>query len=99
MYAWVGGWAGVLPSGCSIVDVFMAGQSSAALGTAYVIAGHEHVVRINPTVGKGRFSMDGVEHISDLKGRGFSEGRYALPQLRPLFFNSPAEPFEPFHRL
>lgn len=82
-----------------IVDVFMTGQSSAALGTAYVIAGHERVVRISPMVPRGRFSMDGCKHIADLKGLGFAEGRKAVPQLKPVFFDGRAEPFAPFHRL
>lgn len=85
--------------GSRIVDVFMAAQSSGSLGTAYVFAGHDNVVRISPVVGKGRFSLDSVKEIPTLRGLGDSEARDWLPRLRPMFFADHAEPFEPYHRL
>jgi len=82
-----------------IADVFMTAQSSAALGTAQLLAGHENVIRISPTVGKGRFELDAVKGIPSLKGLGDSEARKALPSLRRIFFNGiPAEPFVPFRQ-
>ena len=86
--------------GWKVADVFMTAQSHAALGTAYtLLGGHEHVIRISPHVGRGRFSMDNVREIPSLRGLGASEARKALPQLRPRFFTTPADPFVPCRRL
>jgi uncharacterized protein len=86
--------------GLKVADVFMTAQSHAALGTAYtLLGGHEHVVRISPHVGRGRFSMDNVREIPSLRGLGASEARKALPQLRPLFFATRVDPFVPCRRL
>ena len=80
------------------VDVFMAAQSSASLGTAQILAGHENVIRICPIAGKGRFGLDKIREIPSLKGLGHSEARKALPHLRPVFFEAEAQPFNPYHR-
>lgn len=99
------GWARWWPLGLGywgwkVVDVFMTAQSHAALGTAYtLLGGHERVVRISPQVGRGRFSMDNVREIPSLRGLGASEARKALPQLRAMFFTTPAEPFVPHKQL
>ena len=81
------------------VQVLLAAQSSGGLGTAYTLLGHENVVRINPIVSRGRFGMDKLSEIPSLRGLGDSEARRALPQLREIFFGSPADQFTPFHRL
>lgn len=80
-----------------LVDTFMAGQSSGSLGIAYVLLGHERVVRVSPTVEAGRFSLDGVKEIPSLRALATEESRYQLPLLRPLFFQSKAEAFNPCH--
>jgi len=90
---------GLGPWAVNGVQVFLAAQSSGALGTAYVLAGHDNVVRVNPTVPRGRFGMDKLSEIPSLQGLGESEARKALPRLREMFFYGPKEPFEPFHRL
>lgn len=82
-----------------IVDLFMVAQSSASLGTAAVLLGHENVVRISPVVPPGRFRLDGVSEIPALKGLGVAEARKALPTLRSTFFHKPAEAFSPYHEL
>jgi hypothetical protein len=79
-----------------VADTFMAGQSSASLGTAYVFAGHENVVRINPVVPEGRFELDSHKEIRALRGLGESEAREALPKLKATFFQEKVEPFTPF---
>jgi patatin-like phospholipase/acyl hydrolase len=90
------GWAYWGPK---IINVFMAAQSSAALGTAQHLASDRSaVVRVCPTVGK-RFGLDVVTEIPSLKGLGDSEARKHIGQLRPVFFNAPADPFQPLHRL
>ncbi|HEV8483289.1 MAG TPA: CBASS cGAMP-activated phospholipase [Blastocatellia bacterium] len=78
------------------VSVFMTAQSSASLGTAQILAGHENVIRICPAVGRGRFGLDKISEIPSLKGLGASEARKALPMLRPTFLGTPAEVFHPY---
>ncbi len=80
-----------------ITDVFMTAQSFSSLGTASVLIGHEHVLRISPSIGRGRFSLDSVKEISSLRGLGASEARKALPRVRELFCQTRDEPFVPFH--
>jgi len=82
-----------------IIDLFMAGQSSASLGTAYVLAGHDHVRRVSPVVPKGRFSLDGVSGIASLKGLGQSEARNEWPFLETMFFGCKAEAFQPYYTI
>lgn len=80
----------------SLVDIFHAGQSSAALGTATILLGNQNnLVRIDPIVAKGRFELDSAEKISALKGLGYSEARKELSCLQSLFFNEPAQSFQP----
>ena len=85
------GWAD------KVADVFLAGQSSGAMGMAqHLIADRKNIVRISPFVGE-RYELDSREEIPSLKGLGASEARKALPSLRPLFFEEPvAEEFKPF---
>lgn len=85
--------------GLQIVDVFMSAQSSASISTGQVLIGKENIIRISPSVAKDRFVLDGIEDIRALKGLGSSEARKALPEIRRVFFDSPAELFEPCHKL
>lgn len=78
-----------------LADLFMTAQSSSSLGTAQLLAGHESVTRISPSVGRGRFSLDGISEIRSLKGLGSSEARKALPSIRPVFFFADAAEFRP----
>ncbi len=79
-----------------VTDVFMTAQSSSSLGTAYVLIGHEQVMRISPSLGRGQFRLDSIKEIPSLRGLGASEARKALPQVRKLFCQTRVEPFVPF---
>ena len=81
-----------------IIDLFMHAQSHSSLGTAKLLAGHDNIIRIDPVMPQGRFSLDGMEEISSLKGLGDSEARKALPKLREIFLTNPVEPFNPFNQ-
>lgn len=85
--------------GTRAADVFMAGQSAAAEGTAQLIAGKGNYVRISPKVAPGRFAMDSAKNITVLEGMGAAEARTALPVVGPMFFGDKAEPFVPKHAL
>jgi len=80
-----------------VTDVFMAAQSSSSLGTASVLIGHEQVMRISPSLGRGQFHLDSIKEIPSLRGLGASEARKALPQVRKLFCQTHVEPFVPFN--
>lgn len=82
-----------------ISDIFMAAQSSSSLGTAQLLAGHKNIIRINPIMPKGRFTLDGTKEISSLKGLGSSEARKATPSLKEIFFKSHVEIFKPYKEL
>lgn len=91
------GW-GLAYWGLRIVDAMLAGQSSASLGTAQHLAGHEHVERINPIVASGKYALDAVDQIESLRGLGVSEARKARPRLLR-FFAEKAAPFDPCYSL
>jgi patatin-like phospholipase/acyl hydrolase len=82
-----------------VTSVFMAGQSSGSLGTAYLLAGHENVVRISPSVPNWRFKIDAIRDIQSLRGLGASEARKAVPRLQQVFLNETAAPFVPCNTL
>ncbi len=88
---------GKIPWALKLADVFMASQSSASLGTAQLLVGHENVKRINPVVPNRRFGIDVVKGISALKGLGSSEARKEYPNIQ-IFFQEKAESFEPIYR-
>lgn len=94
----VRGGGGRLVWAPKIADVFLHSQSSASLGTAQLLIGHENVKRISPVMPNGRFGMDVVKEISSLKGIGEAEARKAYPHLTE-FFSEKAEQFEPNYRL
>lgn len=78
-----------------IVTTFMAGQSSSSLGTAQLLLGRRNVHRISPSVGGGRYKLDGVDAISSLKGLGASEARKEYPKVQSMFLTGPRQPFVP----
>ena len=88
---------GLAPWAAHITDVFLAAQSSAALATAHLVLGEQHVQRVDPSVPRGRFSIDDVREIEALRGLGESEARSSLPTLRNELLAEEAETFRPFH--
>ena len=98
------GAAGRFPHGLAywsprFIELFMTAQSSASNGTAAVLIGHENVLRISPSVARGRFGLDRIGGITALKGLGAAEARKALPALRERFLTESAEEFCPHHVL
>ena len=96
-------WGRRIPLGKSywafkLLNVSMHAQSHGSLGTAKLLAGHDNIIRIAPSVSHGRFSLEGTKEINSLKGLGHSEARDALPKLREIFLSNPVEPFNPFNQ-
>ena len=78
-----------------IVKVFMSGQSSSSIGSAVLLLGHTHVVRVSPVVDERQYKLDGVEGIPELRALGADQARTQLPLLRAKFFSTAAAPFVP----
>jgi len=97
-------WGRILPLGISywmpkVSDIFMTAQSSASLGIAQLLASHKNIIRVNPIMPKGRFTLDGAKEIRSLKGLGNTEARKAIPFLRDIFLKSQVEVFKPYKEL
>ncbi len=84
--------------GFRVAGLFMSAQSSASLGTAQLLAGHQNVTRISPSVANGKFGLDVIKGMEALKGLGDSEARKALPNINS-FFTDKVEEFIPIHKL
>lgn len=82
-----------------IVKVFMSGQSSASIGSAMLLLGHEHVTRVSPLVDEKQYQLDGVEGIPELRALGADQARTQLPLLRRRFFSTPVRDFIPVRTL
>jgi hypothetical protein len=82
-----------------LASVFMAAQSASAIGMVqHLLPDRNQLTRISPIVGKGRFALDGVKSIRELRGVGEFEARTQIPRLRNLFFDHPVtEEFIQFH--
>ena len=90
---------GLLYWGLKATDAFMSGQDSGARGMAEHLIGKDRIFRINRLVPSGRYRMDAARELDSLCGLGRSEARIELPKLIPVFFEEPAEPFMPAHRV
>jgi len=88
-------WSGKFYWASRVADLFLAGQSSGALGMADWLVGRDNLHRINETVAPGLFSLDSVQQIDDLQGLGAYSARFHAPRLTPIFLSVPAEPFSP----
>jgi hypothetical protein len=87
----------------SVARLFTAGQAHSAQGIAKIVTGDVHnrkaIWRIDQTAPEGRYTLDNVSRISEMRDRAFVEARDQLPELRRHFFGDPAEEFVPFHTL
>jgi patatin-like phospholipase/acyl hydrolase len=89
----VGGWARHL------VGAFMNAQSSASVGTAQLLLGHENVHRVAKTVAAKKYTLDGVKEIESLKGLGYTVARDEYPKVKAMFLTNKAHTFAPIRAL
>jgi patatin-like phospholipase/acyl hydrolase len=96
-------FGGKLAAAPNLARLFMAGQSHSAMGAAKIITGDVHerkaIWRIDQTVPLGRYTLDDVSRIAEMKNRAVTEAREQLPELRRHFFTDAAAEFRPFHQL
>jgi patatin-like phospholipase/acyl hydrolase len=89
---------GLLTWSRSIVQLLMQAQVDAALAQAQIITG-KRVVRIDAITRPGRFRLDDTRVISELKGLGTYHAKQRYDEIATHFLESPAEKFEPCHKL
>lgn len=80
------------------LDLIMKGQSSAAIGMAKHLTNYK-VNRIDEMVSRGKFSLDSISSIENLKGLGFEKCRNEFQNIKDVFFCTYAEGFEPIYKL
>ena len=94
-------WAGIGALGTKIVKLLMDGQSKSAIGIAKHLTrdgyGRHAIYRIDHTVAASTYTMDDARVIRDLRGLGETLARQQYPLLKDIFFNDPAEPFDPLY--
>jgi hypothetical protein len=81
-------------------QVFLQGQSSGAVGGAYLLLGDrpnapKRVFRLEATAPTGLYSLDGAAALDSMEHLGQTLARHRMDQLLPLFFEAPVEPIDP----
>jgi hypothetical protein len=70
---------------------------------AKLLTGHEYerdaIFRCCPDVPKDFFRLDDTSKITQLRGMGAAAARKERPRLEPVFFQHPAERFEPVYKI
>ena len=79
-----------------LLDLMSVSQCSYSLGTASILVGEKNLFRVDPVTPGGRFKLDSVKHLDSLVGLGETFARQEMPRLASVFFDRPAEPFEPW---
>lgn len=80
------------------LKLIMMGQSSAAIGMAKHLTSN-NVYRINEIVSNGKFTLDGIDTIHNLKGLGYEKARIEFQYIKNSFFSESAEKFIPYHEI
>jgi hypothetical protein len=92
---------GQLDFALSLHTFFQQGQSVSSLGTAKLLCGHSEnaprLFRHSLDVAEESIKLDSAEAIDELVAMGSTVARTALPAVRDVFLDEPAERFIPFH--
>lgn len=76
------------------VDMIMRAQSSFSEQVSRtLLPGPNQVIRVNPMVPAGQFSVDSLDGLQELEQLGREEARRLFRKLEPLFFRRVARPF------
>lgn len=85
------GWARVT------IPLLLEAQARGMAGLAHVVTQHEErLIRIDPMVAPGRFSLDDAQQISDLRAVGERAARHLGVLVNERFLDEPAPAFEPY---
>lgn len=92
---------GRLDFALSLNTFFQQGQSVSSLGTAKLLCGHTEstprLFRHSLDVAEEKIKLDSAEAIGELVAMGSTVARTALPAVRDVFLDEPAERFVPIH--
>jgi hypothetical protein len=92
---------GRLDFALSLNTFLQQGQSVSSLGTAKLLCGHTEsaprLFRHSLDAAEERIKLDSAEAIADLVAMGSTVARTALPAVRDVFLDEPAERFIPLH--
>ncbi len=84
-----------------VADIFMRGQTRAAIGTAKILTKHSdksrRLYRYNEIVPTGMYGLDSTEQIAALKGIGTNMARQALSDISSVFLDREREQFVACH--
>jgi len=80
------------------VDIILRGQSRGAVTQAIHLLGKERVMRLDPVVPPGLFSLDGMR-LSDHLGQAAAESRHFSPEFKERFMGHIAAEYTPCHTL
>lgn len=89
--------AGLLGWRRKALEASFSGQSFGAMGIASILAGSANILRVDPIVEGGRFSLDNPQIVQELEGRAAESSREELHNFRQLFDHGKAEPFIPLY--
>jgi patatin-like phospholipase/acyl hydrolase len=78
------------------VDVIMRGQSIGAFTQAQHLLGRDKVVRMDPKVPDGLFTLDKLS-VEEFLGKAAHESRHFSPKFKTIFSDHIAPEFKPFH--
>ena len=95
-------WAKFCPNSLSalalkIPDMYSEAQSAAVNGMAFLLLNRrdDAILRFNPEVPNGKFSLDDSNCMLELKGMASADARFAQPKIEKIFFKNKAELFTP----
>lgn len=91
-------WGGLILWAKYAADLIMDGQSLAATKQAQNLLGEDHVLRINPIVTDGEFSLDGVSSAQELIAKASHESRKITPSFKKLFAEHKASEYVPLFK-
>lgn len=89
---------GLLQWAFEAVDVIMRGQSIGAHTQAMHLLGPEKILRLDPKVPDGLFSLDGMKE-AELLSKAAHESRHIAPFFKDKFTGHIADEFKPFHQV
>jgi patatin-like phospholipase/acyl hydrolase len=90
-------WGGKLPwvTGNDAVDIIMRGQSIGVNNQTTFLLGQDNVVRWDPKVASGEFSLDGIDQVDALIAKAAHYSRIHIPRFKDIFAEHIAAKYEP----
>ncbi len=85
--------------GATATDVIMRGQSIGVNNQATFLLGKQNIMRLNPKVPAGEFSLDGVEKADDLIAKAAHYSRHCMAEFEEKFTKYIAPPFTPYYAI